>query len=442
MTAPTRGDGNTAGSTAGSTAGKRNSDTPRVVIIGGGGTGAAVAYELAHRGVPALLLERGSLTCGTTGRHHGLLHSGARYLFTDQSVAAECWEEAQILRRITHHVIEDNGGLFVSLEGDERVGGGSAGAKNIADKFADTAHGAGIPIKPLTAIEIRDAVPGISERVDGGFWVPDASFDAWRLPMQFFASALAHGAVIRQFCEVTGIEYRSGGSGAGAGGIQAVTYRDHQSNTDVRVPCDVVINACGVWSPELAEMCGVTVPVNAQSGTMIAVRGRLTDMVINRLAPPGDGDIIVPQRQLSIIGTTSIDCTDIEHVEPTQGEIDGLLSNADRLMPSYSSKKIHAVWAAARPLFGGTGKKAHGISRKSACLDHGRNDNIHGLFTITGGKATTMRAMAVDLVKTAAPALGKLSPSRSHDLPLQPFRDMYALMQSTGTAPPWQPGRI
>ncbi len=76
------------------------SSAPHVVIVGGGGTGGAVAHDLILRGLRVTLVERGEITSGTTGRHHGLLHSGARYAVKDRESAVECIEENQLLRRI------------------------------------------------------------------------------------------------------------------------------------------------------------------------------------------------------------------------------------------------------------------------------------------------------------------------------------------------------
>ena len=74
--------------------------TPHVLIVGGGGTGGALAHDLALRGARVTLVERGEFTSGTTGRHHGLLHSGARYAVNDRESAVECIEENMLLRRI------------------------------------------------------------------------------------------------------------------------------------------------------------------------------------------------------------------------------------------------------------------------------------------------------------------------------------------------------
>ena len=74
--------------------------TSHVLIVGGGGTGGALAHDLTLRGLRVTLVERSEFTSGTTGRHHGLLHSGARYAVNDRESAVECIEENTILRRI------------------------------------------------------------------------------------------------------------------------------------------------------------------------------------------------------------------------------------------------------------------------------------------------------------------------------------------------------
>ena len=89
-----------------------------MIVVGGGGTGGALAHDLALRGLAVTLLERGELTSGTTGRHHGLLHSGSRYAVNDPESAGECIAENRILRRIAPGSFEENGGLFVATDED------------------------------------------------------------------------------------------------------------------------------------------------------------------------------------------------------------------------------------------------------------------------------------------------------------------------------------
>ena len=90
-----------------------------VLIVGGGGTGGALAHDLTLRGLKVTLVERGEFTSGTTGRHHGLLHSGARYAVNDRESAVECIEENTILRRICPGTFEENDGLFVAVTDED-----------------------------------------------------------------------------------------------------------------------------------------------------------------------------------------------------------------------------------------------------------------------------------------------------------------------------------
>ena len=90
-----------------------------VLVIGGGATGAGVAWDAALRGFDVVLVERGDLAEGTSGRFHGLLHSGGRYAVKDPDAAVECIEENVILRRIAADCIEDTGGLFVTTPDDD-----------------------------------------------------------------------------------------------------------------------------------------------------------------------------------------------------------------------------------------------------------------------------------------------------------------------------------
>ena len=88
---------------------------PHAIIIGAGFTGVATAHDLALRGFDVTVVERGDICNGTSGRTHGLLHSGGRYAVKDQESAIECIDENLLLRKIVPDVIEPNGGLFVGI---------------------------------------------------------------------------------------------------------------------------------------------------------------------------------------------------------------------------------------------------------------------------------------------------------------------------------------
>ncbi len=91
----------------------------QVLIIGGGATGTGIARDFALRGVQCILVEQGDINAGTSGANHGLLHSGARYVSADQDSAIECRKEAALLKKLAPQCIEDCGGLFVAVQGDD-----------------------------------------------------------------------------------------------------------------------------------------------------------------------------------------------------------------------------------------------------------------------------------------------------------------------------------
>ncbi len=157
----------------------------QVVVVGGGVTGVAVLRDLARRGVAAVLVERSDLGTGTSGRWHGLLHSGGRYAVRDQESARECIVENQILRRIAPHAIEDVGGLFVLLPDDDAA---------YAERFAAGCAEAGIPTEELTAAQARQREPRLSRDVLMAYAVPDGGIDSWALMRAMVADAEAHGA--------------------------------------------------------------------------------------------------------------------------------------------------------------------------------------------------------------------------------------------------------
>ncbi|MFQ3547664.1 MAG: FAD-dependent oxidoreductase [Termitinemataceae bacterium] len=382
-----------------------------VAIIGGGGTGAATAYDLALRGLSVILFERGELTSGTTGRHHGQLHSGARYAMTDPHIARECMSETRILRRIAADAIEFNQGLFLAVD-DE-------GAALTRD-FIEACRDADIPAIEIPLGRARELEPRVSGTAQRAVLVPDGTIDAYRLAMRFFASALARGAVIRNFTQVTHISLSKGS-------VQGITVQDLRTKKTQTFECRAVVNAAGPWADRVAALAGVDVPVTAAAGTMVAVEGRLTNMVISRLHKPGDGDIVVPQRRLSIIGSTQRKVEDPDGLRPLPEEIPFLLAKADELVEDFSKQTFRAAWTAARPLAGRAADEGRAISRDVMVLDHGEKDGVKGFFSILGGKATTLRIMAELVADRVALFLGNDEPCRTALFELYPYNYYWRL---------------
>jgi len=348
----------------------------RVVIIGGGGTGAAILHDLTLRGFSCTLVERGELTSGTTGRHHGQLHSGARYAVGDEEIARECMDEVRILGRIAPESIEMNYGLFLVL-GEEDV--------TYAGTFQEACSGAGIPNRRLSIEEALRHEPGISPQAKFAVLVPDGTLDAYRLPLQFFATAAANGAVVRSFTEVRSIE-------SAGGMVTGVTVINHRTRGEERIPADVVINAAGPWGGKVAGRAGIDLPITPAPGTMVAIKGRLCNMVVSHLHPPGDGDIVVPQRRLSVVGTTQWETDDPDRIRTPEDDIGRLIRRGSELVPALADAEFHAAWTAARPLAGRSSAGGRALSRDLEVYAHAA-DGLANFYSVIGGKATVLRAM-------------------------------------------------
>jgi glycerol-3-phosphate dehydrogenase len=379
-----------------------------VLVIGGGSTGAGVARDAAMRGLETVLVERKDLADGTTGRYHGLLHSGGRYAVKDPEAAKECVAENTVLRRIAADCIEDTGGLFVSTPWDDPAFG---------DTFLEGCRATGVPVEEIGAAEALRLEPRLHPELSRAFTVPDAALDPWKLVWGCARSAQEHGAQILLYHRVVGLE-RDGQKVTGA------LVRNELTGEELRIQAGVVVNAAGAWAEQIAHLAGGRVNVMPGKGIMIAMNHRLVNTVVNRCKPPADGDILVPIRTVSVIGTTDTKVADPDDLEVTQTEIDEMLAEGEKLVPGFREARALRVWAGARPLFSADEvADTREVSRSHALIDHGERDGVERLVTITGGKTTTFRLMAEVAVDAACAQLGVERPCRTHEEPLPGSED-------------------
>jgi glycerol-3-phosphate dehydrogenase len=238
--------------------------------------------------------------------------------------------------------------------------------------------------------------------------------DAMRLPLRFFATARQNGAELGPFTEVVGLRVQSGR-------VTGVAVRDHLTGRDAELEADLVVNATGPWCGRLAAMAGAALPVRPSAGVLVALEGRLCDLVITRLHPAGDGDIVVPQRILAIVGTSAWAVADSDDLEVPEEHVQLLRREGAKLVPAVAAAAEWAVWAAAWPLVDaadGTGGQK--LSQTFWCVDHAATDGIDGLVTITGGTATTLRVMAETTADLVCRKLGVEAPCRTREVVLAP----------------------
>jgi glycerol-3-phosphate dehydrogenase len=140
-------------------------------------------------------------------------------------------------------------------------------------------------------------------------------------------------------------------------------------------------------------MAGANVPVMPTPGIMVAYDERFVNRAINRLCKPSDGDIVLPQRRMVVVGTTSFEVEEVDYIPVIEEQVELMLERGSDLIPGIRDVKERGVYMATRPLIG-AGTTGRSVARTFKCFDHKESDNIDGFVTITGGKATTLRVMA------------------------------------------------
>jgi glycerol-3-phosphate dehydrogenase len=384
-------------------------EKPHAIVIGAGFTGCAIAHDLELRGIHTTVLERGEISSGTSGRTHGLLHSGGRYCVNDQDSAKECIEENILLRKIAKQCIEYNGGLFVALD---------EGDLTYAPKFETGAQQCGIQIEKLPIKEALRIEPHLNPKVLAVYTVPDGSFDPLRLALAFAATAKKNGATFLTYNQVTGLTLD------GKGNVTGAQVWDRTDDRRYEIHGDIVVNATGAWAGEITAMAQAHVAVSPTPGVMVAYDQRLINRPINRLNVPGDGDILIPQRRMVCIGTTSFEVTDVDYIPILEDQVEFMYKCAVDLVPDVARTRQRGWWMSARPLVGSS-ESGRSLARTFKCFDHSETDGIDGFVTITGGKATTCRAMAEKTVDVVCSRLGIRAECITKEVPLISYRNYY-----------------
>jgi glycerol-3-phosphate dehydrogenase len=373
----------------------------QVLIIGAGATGTGLARDLALRGVNCILVEKRDVNAGASGGNHGLLHSGARYVAKDAESAAECKQEGDILKKMASQCIEETGGLFVAISGDDE--------KYIAD-FPKLCENAGLPVSTIDTKEASDMEPGLSRNIIAAYGVEDASVDPFRLSLENLAHARKLGTVYLRRSRVTGFEIEKGK-------IVKVNLLNEFNGNSFSIEPQQVVNASGAWAGEIAGMAGAKLAMTYSKGTLLVTHNRINQRVINRLRPPSDGDILVPGGTVSILGTTSLNVKDLDNLQPTYDEVDLNVEIGAQMFPSLETTRYIRAYSGVRPLLGGSSGASRSLSRSFVCVDH-ESDGLTNFTTITGGKLTTYRLMAEKTADLVCKRLNISSPCLTREVPL------------------------
>jgi glycerol-3-phosphate dehydrogenase len=382
-----------------------------VLVIGGGVVGAGAALDAASRGLTTVLVEARDLAAGTSSRSSKLIHGGLRYLeqFDFALVREALRERGLLLNTLAPHLVHPVSFLFPLQRRWERpyIGAGVA--------LYDTLGGArALPMhRHLSRSRALDMAPALrSDAMTGAIRYYDAQVDDARHTMTLARTAARHGATVLTRAKVVGL-LLDGERVVGA------TILDRETGKEYEVRARSVISATGVWTDEMNALTGVDFPfhVRMSKGVHILVPRARLDLHTGLIMKTEKSVLfVIPWRKHWIIGTTDTDWSlDKNHPVATAADVHYILDHVNSLLREpLSIDDIVGTYAGLRPLLSGASSSTAKLSR-----EHAVAEPVPGLFVIAGGKYTTYRVMAADVVDAAVAGFGRgVAPSVTEKLPI------------------------
>lgn len=372
-----------------------------VVVIGGGASGLGAAVESATRGLKTLLLEQHDFSKGTSSRSTKLVHGGVRYLAQGNvALVLEALRERGLLRKNAPHLVKDQSFIIPNYNwwGTPYYTIGLTLYDMLAGKL-----GLGRSL-PYTKSKTLKCIPTlVSEKLGGGVVYHDGQFDDSRLAINLAQTFVENGGTALNYTKVTDLIKENGK----IVGVKAV---DQESGEELIVKSKSVLNATGVFVDDIIKM-------DTPNARDIVKVSQGVHLVLDKEFVPGDYAIMIPQtsdgrvlfavpwHNKVVVGTTDVQ-KETHELEPRalEEEVDFILETAGRFLVKPPKRSdVKAVFAGLRPLAAptGEGKKTKEISRghKIVVADS-------GMVTLTGGKWTTYRQMAEDVMNQVSKVAG------------------------------------
>jgi glycerol-3-phosphate dehydrogenase len=384
-----------------------------LLIIGGGVTGACIARDAALRGLSVALIEKNDFAHATSAHNSKLIHGGLRYLRNfELGLVRESLKERRIWQRTAPHLVQPLL-FFVPLYG----GGWKARATlsaglTLYDVLAFDRAWLDDPAQRLPGhswLDARDAVarepaldgPGL----EGAFLYYDAQMYApERLALECVLDADAHGAAAANHLEAASL-LTCNGAVAGA------TVRDVFTGWSFDIRAKLAILAAGPWADLfLAQALGrpASHKLLRSKGIHVVVPAMTREAALT-VAAGGGHFFVLPWRGHSLLGTTDTAFPGApDDVSVTEADIQGFLGFVNEHLPSSHLKRSDVIhfYAGLRPLVADGARSTYGASRRAEMIDHQKDDRIDGLFSVIGGKWTTSRHLAEQVVDAIVTKLG------------------------------------
>ncbi|TCT08681.1 glycerol-3-phosphate dehydrogenase/oxidase [Paralcaligenes ureilyticus] len=409
-----------------------------MAVIGGGATGLGVALDAALRGLSVVLLESHDFAKGTSSRATKLVHGGVRYLAQGNiALVREALHERTTLLHNAPHLARPLAFVMPSYKHWETPFYG------IGLKIYDALAGkAGLGATQfLSAAQTELCLPGVKMKgLKGGVKYWDGQFDDARLALALARTAATRGALLVNYCTVTDLLHEQGR-------VVGLRCQDEEFGTEYMLRAKCVINAAGVWVDEIRQKDGA-----AQHRTVkpMVAPSQGVHLVVDRDFSPGDHAMLVPKTQDGrvlfavpwlgklILGTTDTPRHDLAREPDAYArEVDFILrESAKYLKRAPSRADVKSIWVGLRPLVRPPDDE-EGDNTKKISREHTVLASPSGLITVTGGKWTTYRAMAEDVLRKCVEVslLSDLPPSQTAHYKLVGADDGSVTRASITTAP-------
>lgn len=366
-----------------------------LLVIGGGINGAGIARDAAMRGLRVALVEKGDFASGTSSKSSKLIHGGVRYLQHGdfRLVRVACRERDLLRRRLAPHLVQPLPFLFPVYRGDA-VGIVTLGlgmwVYDLLAAFRNIRAHRMLTVKRTLGVE-----PGLrGDGLKGAALYYDCFADDARLTLETILAARSEGAVAANYIELTAFAKENGR-------IVGAWIQDRLSGADIRVRACRVVNATGPWADQLRRLDDTSAPpcLRVTKGVHIIVpRERIGNTYAVVLHSPRDQRVlfVIPWGTHAIIGTTDTDFDGSpDDVCGDERDIEYLLEAANWFFPRAALRAADVVstYAGLRPLVADDGKDPSAVSREEAIFE-----SPSGLVTLAGGKLTTYRLVAKEIV--------------------------------------------
>ena len=388
-----------------------------LLVVGGGITGCGIARDAALRGLSVALVEKDDFASGTSSRSSRLVHGGVRYLEHGHlHLVFESSAERRLLLQLAPHLVRPLPFTWPVYAGDRiprwKLGAGLTLYDALA-LFRNVGRHKRLSPKAVLEREPMLATNGLR----GGALYYDASTDDARLTLVNAIAASEAGAVVVNHAHATQPIVENGR----VVGMQICDALHAAPDLEVRAA--VIVNATGPWSGE----------IRGSKGAHIAVpRDRIGNNDALTLLSPNDGRVffVLPGDSHAIIGTTETPApSSPDDVRASNEEVRYLLDGANHFFPraQLTGNDVVAAWAGIRPLVPTTG------SAGDASREHAIAVGSDGVVTITGGKLTTYRIMAAEVVDVALRELGRQADGQASETNPLPGGDVASMDALIGT---------